>query len=117
MPQSRRRDTVWPSPYSPPWRPCSVRGRFTYPLPLDITAGVSYTGNAGPWSGPVLDRLAADGPEVTQYGPGHANNGEPNPLATRFRFVGQDRGDLQVRSPTIRTIDLSAGKIFDVGAM
>ena len=94
-----------------------MRGGFTYLLPLDITAGVSYTGNASPWSGPVLDRLAADDPEVTQYGPGQANNREPNRLATRFRFVGQDRGDLRVQSPTIHTIGLSAGKIFDIGAM
>ena len=118
MPRGNRDHSTLPSSsYSPTWRQWSVRGGFTYLLPLDITAGVSYTGNAGPWSGPVLDRLAADDPEVTQYGPGQANNGEPNPLATRFRFVGQDRGDLQVQSPTIHTIGLSAGKIFDIGQM
>ena len=65
----------------------------------------------------MLDRLAASDPEVTQYGPGSANNGFTNPLSTRFRFVGQDRGDLQVQAPTVHTVGLSAGKIFDIGAM
>ena len=118
MPRGNRDHSTLPSSsYSPTWRQWSVRGGFTYLLPLDITAGVSYTGNAGPWSGPVLDRLAADDPEVTQCGPGRANNGQTNPLATRLRFVGQDRGDLEVQSPTIRTIGLSAGKICDIGTM
>ena len=116
MPRGNRDWRTLPSSsYSPTWRQWSVRGGLTYLLPWDITGGVSYTANAGPWSGPVLDRLSASDPEVTQYGPGAANNAKDNPLATRFRFVGQDRGDLQVQAPTVHTIGLSAGKIVDLG--
>lgn len=116
MPRGNRDHNSLPtSSYSPTWRQFSVRGGLTYRLPFDITAGVSYTGNAGPWSGPVLDRLDSDDPEVTQYGPGSANNDQSNPLATRFRFVGADRGDLQVQSPTVHTLGASVGKIIDFG--
>ncbi len=118
MPRGNRDWSTLPSSsYSPTWRQWSVRGGLTYLLPWDITGGLSYTGNAGPWSGPVLDRLSSDDPEVTQYGPGSTNNGKTNPLSTRFRFVGQDRGDLQVQAPTVHTIGLSAGKILDLGQM
>ena len=118
MPRGNRDHNSLPtSSYSPTWRQWSIRGGLTYLLPYDITAGVSYTGNAGPWSGPVLDRLSSSDPEVTQYGPGSANNGKTNPMATRFRFVGQDRGDLQVQSPTVHTVGMSLGKILDFGPM
>ena len=117
MPRGNNEHNSLPtSSYSPTWRQFSVRGGLTYLLPYDITGGVSYTANAGPWSGPVTDRLSASDPEVTQYGPGSANNGFTNPLSTRFRFVGQTRGDLQVQAPTVHTIGVSAGKIFDLGA-
>ena len=116
MPRGNNEHNSLPtSSYSPTWRQFSVRGGLTYLLPWDITAGISYTANAGPWSGPVTDRIAADDPRVTQYGPGSANNGFTNPLATRFRFVGATRGDLQVQAPTVHTVGLSAGKIVDFG--
>lgn len=116
MPRGNRDHNSLPtSSYSPTWRQFSVRGGLTYLLPFDITAAVSYTGNAGPWSGPVLNELDADDPEVTQYGPGSANNDQDNPLATRFRFVGADRGDLQIQSPTVHTLGASVGKILDLG--
>ena len=116
MPRGNNEHNSLPtSSYSPTWRQYSVRGGLTYLLPWDITGGVSYTVNAGPWSGPVTDRLDADDPEITQYGPGSANNDKTNPLATRFRFVGADRGDLQVQAPAIHTLGLSVGKIVDLG--
>jgi len=101
--------------YAPTWRQFSVRGGLTYLLPFDVTGGVSYTANAGPWSGPPLARLAADDPQVTQYGPGQANNGQTNPLSTRYRIVGADRGELQPQAPTVHTVGLSLGKIVDFG--
>lgn len=117
MPRGNNEHNSLPSSsYGPTWRQFSIRGGVTYLLPWDITAGASYTANAGPWTGPIIDQLASDDPEVTQYGPGRANNRRPNPLSTRFRFVGQDRGDLQVQAPTVHTVGLSLGKIFDLGA-
>ena len=101
--------------YAPTWRQFSVRGGMSYLLPWDVTAAVSYTANAGPWSGPPISRLAADDPQVTQYGPGSSNNDRSNPLATRYRIVGADRGELQVQAPTVHTVGLSLGKILDLG--
>lgn len=116
MPRGNNEHNSLPSSsYSPTWRPFSVRGGLTYLFPWDITAGLTYTAGAGPWSGPVTNRLDADDPEVAQYGPGQANNEKENPLATRFRLVGQDRGDLQVPAPTIHTVGLSVGKTLDFG--
>ena len=101
--------------YAPTWRRYSVRGGMSYLLPYDITAALSYTANAGPWSGPPINRLSADDPQVTQYGAGTANNGKTNPLSTRYRIVGADRGELQVAAPTVHTVGLSLGKILDFG--
>ena len=101
--------------YAPTWRQYSVRGGMSYLMPYDITFALSYTANAGPWSGPPINRLSADDPQVTQYGPGSANNGKTNPLSTRYRIVGADRGELQVAAPTVHTVGLSLGKILDLG--
>jgi len=116
MPRGNNEHNSLPtSSYSPTWRQFSVRGGLTYLLPWDVTAALSYTAGAGPWSGPITNRLPASDPEVTQYGPGSANNDFTNPLSTRFRFVGADRGDLQVKAPTVHTVGLALGKILDFG--
>lgn len=101
--------------YAPTWRQWSLRGGMSYVMPYDFTVAVSYTGNAGPWTGPLLQRLPSDSPDVEQYGPGLANNGKPNPLSTRYRVVGADRGELQAQAPTVHTVGLSLGKIVDFG--
>lgn len=117
MPRGNNEHNSLPtSSYSPTWRQFSVRGGVTYSFPWDITAGVSYTANAGPWSGPITHRYASDDPIVAQYGPGQTNNGRTNPLSTRYRLVGQDRGDLQVQAPTVHTVGMSIGKTIDFGA-
>ena len=101
--------------YAPTWRQFSIRGGMSYLMPYDVTLAVSYTANAGPWSGPPINRLAADDPQVTQYGPGSANNDFSNPLGTRYRIVGADRGELQVQAPTVHTVGFSLGKIIPIG--
>ena len=101
--------------YAPTWRQFSIRGGMSYLMPYDVTLAVSYTANAGPWSGPPINRLASDDPMVTQYGPGSSNNDRSNPLATRYRIVGADRGELQVQAPTVHTVGLSLGKIIPIG--
>ena len=37
---------------------------------------------------------------------------QPNPLATRNRYVFSDRGEGQVRAPTINTVGLKVGKVL-----
>ena len=105
--------------YAPTWRAYSIRLGGTYLVPGGVTLAASYTQNAGPWSGPLMDRLAKNDPDVTQYGPPRVplENGlwAPNPLATVYRFVGEDRADGQVQAPTIRSLGLKIGKRFRIG--
>jgi hypothetical protein len=79
----------------------------------------SYTQNAGPWTGTVIDRLDSDNPEITQYGPsrGDLANGSTfsNPLATVYRIVGSDRGERQIQAPAIKNLGLKVSKIFSLG--
>jgi hypothetical protein len=105
--------------HAPTWRGYSVRLGGTYLAPLGITLAASYTQNAGPWTGPLIDRLPRNDPEVIQYGPPRIRleNGttQPNPLATVFRFVGSDRGDGQVLAPAIKALGVKVGKRFGFG--
>ncbi len=39
----------------------------------------------------------------------------PNPLATVYRFVGEDRSDGQVQAPSIKSFGLKVGKRFRIG--
>ncbi len=41
---------------------------------------------------------------------------QPNPLATRNRYVYSDRGEGQVQAPAITTVGLKIGKRFSLGA-
>jgi hypothetical protein len=71
---------------------------------------------AGPWSGSPLYQLAATDPDVLKYGPATVRlaNGltAPNPLATRNRYVFSNRGEGQVKAPTINTVGLKVGKVL-----
>jgi hypothetical protein len=76
----------------------------------------SLTIQAGPWSGSPLYQLAANDPDVLRYGPATVRlaNGttQPNPLATRNRYVYSNRGEGQVQAPTINTLGLKVGKVL-----
>ena len=116
--------------YNPTWRRYSIRLGTTFRAPGDITLAASFTSNAGPWSGALLDNPGRD----DIYGPPRIEleNGstQSNPLATVYRLVGQDRGsgcvvgdlpangtrcDGQARAPAINTLGLKIGKLFAFG--
>jgi hypothetical protein len=105
--------------YSPTWREYSIRLGGTYLAPWGITLAASYTQNAGPWTGALIDRLSPKDPEVTQYGPARIRledgTTQANPLATVYRFVGSDRGDGQIQAPSIKALGLKVGKRFRFG--
>ncbi len=105
--------------YAPTWRQYSIRGGLTYVLPYEFTMALSYTNNAGPWSGPPIGRLSADDPQVTQYGPARTSDFEltqaqSNPLATVYRIVGPNRSELQVQAPAVQTVGLKLGKVIEL---
>lgn len=116
--------------YNPTWRSYSIRLGATWRAPGDITIAGSFTSNAGPWSGALIDNPGADpiyGPDRVTLADGST---QPNPLATVYRLVGADRGtgceltslpdngvscDGQARAPAINTLGLKIGKIVRLG--
>ena len=106
--------------YGPTWQKYSVRFGGSYRAPWDVTLAASYTILAGPWSGPIVDRLAANDPQLAVFGPAQVvlANGttQSNPLSTRMRFVGENRGSEQVQAPAIQTLGLNFNKTVKLGA-
>jgi hypothetical protein len=113
--------------YGPTWQKYSLRFGATYQAPFGIIAAATYTMLAGPWSGPIVDQLAANDPQIAVFGPRNFTlpNGtvQPNPLSTRMRFVDPanrsntnvTRADHQVQAPAIKTLGIKLGKVFRFG--
>lgn len=105
--------------YGPTWLKYSMRFGGTWFAPHGFVIAPSLIVQAGPWSGPILDRLDANDPRVTMFGPPTVllPNGTrvSNPLATNIRFVGKNRGDGQVLAPAIKTLGLKIGKTLKPG--
>jgi hypothetical protein len=102
--------------YGPTWQKYSARFGGTYLLPWDMTLGGSYTILAGPWSGPIVDQLPVNDPQLAVFGPASIRlaNGttQSNPLSTRMRFVYPTRGEGQVQAPAIQTLGVTLNKSF-----
>ncbi len=98
------------------YRPFSVRIGGQWLAPWGISVGGSYIIQAGGFVGPLVTRLNATDPQVTQFGPATVRladgTTQPNPLATRLRFVGPTRGDGQVRNDDAKYIQLKVGRVF-----
>lgn len=101
--------------YGPTWMKYRFSMGGTWLAPWDLRVAGSLTVQAGPWSGSPLYQLAANDPDVLRYGPATVTlaNGstQPNPLATRNRYVYSNRGEGQVQAPTINTVGLKVGKV------
>jgi hypothetical protein len=71
---------------------------------------------SGPYSGPILDRLAAPdsrfGPPTVTLSNGRVAS---NPLATQIRFANADRGEGQLQGPTLIVWNLRVGRVFRFG--
>ncbi len=116
--------------YGPTWQKYSFRLGGTWKAPKGFLVAASFNMTAGPWSGPVVDQLAANDPDVTKYGPAAVvlANGttQSNPLATRLRFVRAEcptpattaclgtRED-QVRQPAVKSLGVKVGKTIKLG--
>jgi hypothetical protein len=92
------------------WRDHMARLAANVRVPGDVTFAVNATFQTGPWSGPVVTRIAAPDPA---FGPPTVtlSNGRvvANPLATTFRFVGATRSEGQFTMPDYFTLNLRAG--------
>jgi hypothetical protein len=92
----------------PTWTPGSFRLAGTWNAPKGIVVSSSYTMVGGPWTGPILQQLAADDPDVTRFGPARFN-GFANPLRTRIRFLNPTRSEGQAGLPYVHTINVKLG--------
>lgn len=101
------------------YRPFSVRIGGQWNAPWGISVGGSYVIQAGGYIGPLVTRLEANDPQVTQFGPATVRlaNGltQPNPLATRLRFVGPTRSDGQIRNDDAKYMQLKIGRSIRFG--
>jgi Carboxypeptidase regulatory-like domain/TonB dependent receptor-like, beta-barrel len=101
---------------SPSWQKHVARIAGSYVGPWDITFAANYTLLSGPYTGPVVTRLAAADPS---FGPSTVtlSNGRTvgNPLATTIRFVGPTRGDGQIEAEALQMLNLSFGKDLGFG--
>ncbi len=106
--------------YGPTWQKYRGSVAATWSGPLGITLATSFTLQAGPWSGPIVDLLPANDPQLTVFGPAtfRLPNGTTvsNPLATRLRYVYRTRGEGQVQAPAIKTWGFKVGKKIFLGS-
>ncbi len=91
----------------------------TFMAPWGVTLAGSYTILAGPWTGPIVDQLPENDPQLAVFGPARVTlaNGttQSNPLSTRMRFVYPTRGEGQVQAPPIKTLGLTLNKTIKLG--
>jgi hypothetical protein len=104
---------------NPMWEPFSVRIAATYNAPLGLGISSSYTISGGPWSGPIIDQIAANDPRLAAFGPSTVTSStgakQPNPLATRIRFYYPTRGDGQLEQASVHIVGLKVAKRFKFG--
>jgi Carboxypeptidase regulatory-like domain len=100
------------------WRDHAARLGVAWQAPWRLQLAASYTLQSGVWSGPVVTRLTAPDP---RFGPPTVtlSTGEvvSNPLATLFRFAGSDRGDGQLKTPTLHQLNLRVGRTLALGGV
>ncbi|HXH06934.1 MAG TPA: TonB-dependent receptor [Vicinamibacterales bacterium] len=105
--------------YGPTWMKYRGNVGGTWLAPWGVRVAASYTIQAGPWSGAILRQLPANDPDVLRFGPARFTlpNGttQPNPLATRNRYVYRTRGEGQLQAPAIHTVGLKVGKVVRLG--
>ena len=103
------------------WTPYAIRMSGTWQAPAGVLLSASYSILPGLWSGAIVERLAANDPNVLQFGPATVVSStgvrQPNPLANRVRFVYPTRGENQVHLPAAHQLGLKAGKRFSLGGM
>lgn len=101
--------------YGPTWQKYRHNFGGTYLAPFGLSLAASYTIEAGPWSGSIVDLLPVGDPQLAAFGPSRTSNGQSNPLSTRLRYVYPTRGEGQVQAPAVRTLGFKIGKKVPLG--
>jgi hypothetical protein len=105
--------------YGPTWMKYRMNFGGVWRAPLGINVAGNVTVQAGPWSGAILSQLPANDPQIAQFGQTtfRLPNGttQPNPLATRNRYVYSTRGEGQLRAPAITAVGVKIGRRVTLG--
>jgi hypothetical protein len=105
---------------NPMWNPYSVRMAATWRAPFNLVASGSYTVVAGNWTGPVIDQLPSNSPQIAVFGPSTVVSStgvrQSNPLATRIRFYYPTRGEGQPRAPDVHIVGVKVGRRIGLSA-
>ena len=102
---------------SPSWQKHAFRIGAAYNAPWNLLLATNLTALSGPYSGPIVNRIAAADP---QFGPPTVtlSNGRvvSNPLATTIRFAFPTRGEGQIKTPNLIMWNIRVGRDFVFGA-
>jgi hypothetical protein len=102
---------------SPSWQKHAFRTGAAYTAPWNVLLATNLTVLSGPYSGPIVTRIAAADP---QFGPSTVtlSNGRvvSNPLATTIRFAFPTRGEGQIKAPNLIIWNIRLGRDFVFGA-
>jgi hypothetical protein len=102
---------------NPMWEKHQFRTGLSYAAPWDFQLATSLSVQSGPYSGPIVTRLAAPdprfGPPTVTLSNGRVVN---NPLATAIRFAYADRGQGQIKAPNLKILNLRVGRHFIFGS-
>jgi hypothetical protein len=105
---------------SPSWQKHAFRSGAAYNGPWGLTAATNLVFLSGPYSGPIVNRLASSDPAVGLFGPPTItlSNGRVvgNPLSTTIRFANATRGDGQIKAPNLIIWNIRVGRTFNLAA-
>ena len=98
------------------WQKHNLRLGGTWFTPIGVVASLNYVYQSGPYSGPVVTRIAAADPA---FGPATVtlSNGRrvSNPLATTVRFAYATRGEGQIKLEPLQNLNLKLGYNLKLG--
>jgi len=106
--------------YGPTWQKYRLNFGGSWIAPYGVVVAASYTVEAGPWSGAIVDFITdPNDPHRLAFGPGIVVSSTgfraSNPLSTGMRFVYPTRGEGQVMAPAVKTLGLKIGKKLSLG--
>jgi len=98
------------------WQKHNFRIGGTWMSSFGVTTSVNYVYQSGPYSGPVVTRIAAADPA---FGPSTVtlSNGRrvSNPLATTIRFAYPTRGEGQLKLDPLTNLNIKLGYTLKMG--
>ena len=101
------------------WFPYSIRLAGVWHAPYGVQLSANWSIIKPSWSGPIVDRLASNDPDVRLFGPSTVTSvtgvRQSNPLARRERFRFPTRGEGQELLPAVHQVGLRLTKQVSLG--